>query len=340
MSEDRFKIATSVTEYASLGLPMGMSVMPAGITCRVCGGELNPHQKVTTQVCSMPNCQRRLQEQRIEKAARHLEARNEGRDGERPMAYRRAGPVAVTAARRSGAEDLSRIAAAVVPYTAQPIAPLPAARRAAFEAHLDATIAKAFEPETDAQLAAPEEHFAGRSDIEPDDPLAVSACCMACQGYCCLLGKGTHAFIGPKLIAYYRHRNPEATPETVRADYLGRLPEVSTVEGCVYQGPKGCVLPRAMRADICNSYRCSGQEHMMSALRSLAPAASAEPEAAPPPAAESPHVVIVALATWHFDEAEVAGETIHRALTITPAGEIALHDDIPLPPLPQKGPQS
>lgn len=320
MADKRTKTVTSVEDYSRLGLPMGMSVMPEGITCRVCGGTLDPHQKVTTQVCSMPNCQARLQSQRLAAAAHHLEVRNEGRDGERPLAYRRAGPVAVAAAERAGAPDLRTVAAAVVPFNAMPLSPLPAERRASFEEHLDEVIAKGFAPDYDGHLAEPEAHFAARDDIEPDDALPVAACCMACQGYCCLLGKDTNAFIGSLLIAYYRHRNPDAAPDEVKADYLSHLPEVSTQEGCVYQGPKGCTLPREMRADICNSYHCSGQEHMMSALKGRE---------------EPPHVAIVALATWHW-ESDDPEEVLHRALTITPEGEIAVHEDIPLPPMPPK----
>lgn len=38
--------------------------------------------------------------------------------------------------------------------------------------------------------------------------------------------------------------------------YLSKMPETIWSDSCVFHGELGCALPRDMRAEICNTYRC------------------------------------------------------------------------------------
>ncbi len=304
--------AGPVAAFAA-GIPMSMDRGPASVTCRFCGGELDVHQRVTNQTCSRPDCRVQLGKETVAKAGAAIEERAEAR---RRLAQRRMEPALEEVKRRLGPAG-EGANTAIVPYTNAGLAPLPAERLAEFEAHLDRIIEEGFGPDYEGYNDDPDYRYGDRMRFEADDPFAATCCCIACRGNCCHLGRESKAFLTGHMVNYYRYRDPAATPEQIREDYLSRLPETSTVDGCVYQGPMGCTLPREMRADICNSFRCGGQDAMMEAL-------SANPDA---PAA------IVALTLDHA-LTEDPDAPVLRALTMTAEGEITIHEDIPLPPMP------
>lgn len=142
----------------------------------------------------------------------------------------------------------------VVPRQERALAPLPAARRAAFEAHLDAILA---EPDPEP----------GPEPEPAPEPALVGATCAACQGACCTLGGARHAFLAAGDIARHRRRHPGATAAQIRAHYLGALPDRSVIGACVFQGAAGCTLDRADRAPVCNRYHCNGQTDLLVAMR-------------------------------------------------------------------------
>ena len=43
---------------------------------------------------------------------------------------------------------------------------------------------------------------------------------------------------------------------------MTRLPATAVADACVYQNDCGCSLPRWMRGDMCNGYRCKGLSHI------------------------------------------------------------------------------
>lgn len=237
--------------------PPGGARRPVPPGCEFCGAPLDPHQAVTTRCCGAANCESR----RIEVSSRIVAERKRAR-----YIARREKAVAAAEA------DLARAAAVlgtergellvgVVPFQNKPVEPLPAERRAAFEAHLDRIVAAGFAgPVVAADLE-------GRANNEADEEPLMSACCATCQGSCCALGGPEMAFLTETDVHLHRQRNPGATPAEVRAFYLGRLPERSVVDACVFQSARGCVLPRDRRADICNSFHCKGQAMLAESWR-------------------------------------------------------------------------
>jgi hypothetical protein len=151
-------------------------------------------------------------------------------------------------------------AVAVLPYQNKPVLPAAPARRRAFEAHLDEIVAAAFAgppPRGDPAGARPNEG-------EPD--ALVIAGCAACQGMCCSAGGESLAYLARADIQRLRGCWPGATAGMVRAAYLGRIPDTSVLNACLFQSDAGCTLPRQMRSDICNGFRCRGLKRLAERL--------------------------------------------------------------------------
>ena len=47
--------------------------------------------------------------------------------------------------------------------------------------------------------------------------------------------------------------------------YMALLPPEHSDHGCVYQTAQGCVVPRDLRADICNSFACAPLQQVQAA---------------------------------------------------------------------------
>ncbi|MBT0957136.1 hypothetical protein IV417_07045 [Alphaproteobacteria bacterium KMM 3653] len=154
----------------------------------------------------------------------------------------------------SDIDDLPMVA---VPHQNTPLSPVSEERRALLAKSLDTHIAEAFETaEQDITLQYPLE------EEEPDFPASDMACAM-CQGQCCILG-ASHGFIKGEILQRQRLRQPGLTPEALKAYYMGQVPEVSTAGACIFQGERGCALPRRDRSRICNTHGCSGRKALES----------------------------------------------------------------------------
>lgn len=96
--------------------------------------------------------------------------------------------------------------------------------------------------------------------VSPDAAKAsmLGAVCGVCKGFCCAYGGTRHAFIDAATLSRYRADNREASGRELVQAYLDRVPNEHFRHACIYQAEGGCSLPRAMRADICNSYACGG----------------------------------------------------------------------------------
>ncbi|AMW05661.1 hypothetical protein [Gemmatimonas phototrophica] len=93
--------------------------------------------------------------------------------------------------------------------------------------------------------------------LSHDQTRVVVAVCSACRGHCCTNGR-EHAFLRVRTLRDYAAAHPEHTDEAIVQAYLAHLPTHALHPGCVYQGERGCTLPREMRSAICNSYLCTG----------------------------------------------------------------------------------
>jgi hypothetical protein len=234
-----------------------LSAFPIGVpgACRFCRGPLSAPG---LEVCDRPACRTRLDVDRAAAVGREHQAREAEA---RARARARALPILQQEARRLGWSDLEAVAHGPVPHLDRELVSLPETRKAAFLGHLNGVVDRAFD-QAGAEPPTTAATFARRLREVPDDPPALAATCMACRGYCCLKGARTHAFLTPESIAFHRHLNPEASPDEVKASYASRLPERSVEGSCVYHGARGCVLPRTMRAEICNHWQCSDRAEL------------------------------------------------------------------------------
>ena len=85
----------------------------------------------------------------------------------------------------------------------------------------------------------------------------LAAGCATCQGHCCT-GGGDHAYLDARTMARVRRDNPELNANAVIGLYLARLAPQGYKGSCLFHGPGGCTLGRALRAELCNQYYCNG----------------------------------------------------------------------------------
>ena len=148
---------------------------------------------------------------------------------------------------------------AVIPYNDKPLTVLPEARRSALETHLRAIAIEGF------AVDDPETYTAKyvRKTIDLPEERITDAACATCMGYCCKAGGPNWGFTDMTTVCRFRVAHPEADAEAFSAHYLGRLPETSVDDNCVFQSGTGCTLGRTERADICNSFLCRGVKRIL-----------------------------------------------------------------------------
>lgn len=172
--------------------------------------------------------------------------------------------------RRSG---LPALPLAVLPSNDRVIGPLPKAMRARFLAGLGVKSQRVMrgmslraQPsgETHVGAAVAEPNRVAPTEVAP--PLAASptvlsdamiaGACATCRGDCCT-GGTDHAHMDDASLGRLQREHGWRTADDVIAAYAARLPRVHYKGSCVFHGAGGCVLPRDMRADVCNRYVCS-----------------------------------------------------------------------------------
>ncbi|MHC4406480.1 MAG: hypothetical protein ACYTG0_43195 [Planctomycetota bacterium] len=174
-------------------------------------------------------------------------------------------------ARSQGIEEPERFAPVAIPAADRPIVPLPPERRAAFRDHLLELIAEARE-----KLAAPDdqpddsETAVPEADVEPSLLPILGRACATCEGHCCF-GGGDTAFLDVAAILRYRRRHPDIEWDEIPDAFLAHVAEATYENSCVNHGPKGCTLPRSMRAAICNTFLCTGLELLIGACTGPGP---------------------------------------------------------------------
>jgi hypothetical protein len=96
---------------------------------------------------------------------------------------------------------------------------------------------------------------------EPDGFAAdvAQTACSLCRGFCCKNG-GDDAFLDEWTIARVRRARPELDARGIIRLYVELVPSESYGGSCVFHGRQGCMLTRALRSDVCNSYFCRGLE--------------------------------------------------------------------------------
>jgi hypothetical protein len=196
--------------------------------CLYCGTPLTRHEQFAGTICSDWRCREKQLEAQL--AAHRAEAAD-ALGVARPESF----PIAV------------------VPDWTPELIPLEPERRQALAEFLDGLIA-----------AEPAETDAGQSVAvpPPSDSPAMAAhlgrVCAVCRGYCCFHGAAHNAFLGREVLLRFQAGRPELELREAVSVYLDYLPDRHCRDACLYQGERGCVLPREMRADICNGYECGG----------------------------------------------------------------------------------
>ncbi len=233
---------------------------PGQPVCKFCEKPLTPQQAATSGICASMKCEM----QRVQTAARSVFQRNwDTYVGRQHDAVKAVGREIAAAAARLGSEP-DKVAVGVVPRQARPLVPLPEHRLETFSEHLDKIIAEAFaEGEPNVDLSTREKEEASELPL-------IDATCATCQGKCCILGGPGNAFLNLGNIQQFRTRDPAATPDSIKAHYLDKLPDVSVEHSCVYHGPVGCVLDRTERGDVCNRYHCNPQTQLLLRYREMA----------------------------------------------------------------------
>ena len=220
--------------------------------CEFCGMPLNPHQAVSSGICTKPLCHAK----KIEQVGTALLARKRKENAERRAAmFEKMAPEIARGAEALGVEP-DAVVKGLVPAQEPVNAPLPAERRALIEAHLRLITARAFTEEP-GEIAM-DVRIANEQDMHG----VFETGCTACKGSCCAIGGNTGNLMDSD-IHLYRQRHPEATEDDIVSVYLDHVPEVTTVDGCVYQGETGCALPRTLRSEQCNSFYCRGMKYLL-----------------------------------------------------------------------------
>ena len=143
-----------------------------------------------------------------------------------------------------------------------PIAPLTDAERTGHADHLGALAA---EPEAHARN--PLHAYADDEDAKtPVDGVL----CSLCRGRCCQHGVSNHGFVDIELLRRHRRRHG-GTLDDAALHYLARLPDAHVQGSCVYHGERGCVLPRAERAPVCNGFACDSLRTARASVEGRAP---------------------------------------------------------------------
>lgn len=157
-------------------------------------------------------------------------------------------PEVIHAARRRHGLAAAEPALVVPAYQGRP-GLLPAARRRNFTRHLAQAIAEAFtEPAT--PPARPEPPISSRLGA------LAGAACACCRGHCCSRG-GEHAYLDADTIRRLRRAEPGLGRAAILARYRSALGPESYEGSCVFHGPSGCRLDRALRSDLCNTFYCN-----------------------------------------------------------------------------------
>lgn len=96
-----------------------------------------------------------------------------------------------------------------------------------------------------------------RSNAAQKPNKLLSALCTACAGNCCSRGLKNFAYLNTADLRSVQMSHPELSDDDVVDHYIAQLPDKHADTGCLYQGKRGCALPRDMRSFTCNNYLCS-----------------------------------------------------------------------------------
>ena len=231
-----------------------VSARLSDVICSFCGTRLNVHEAARGSACAKPVCQKKhadmLRTQRLQRESDEVQ--------------KAATDFRARVADSYGIKNPEELPLGIVPVNHRRVTKTPRSRRMEFRAHLIRVVLQAFEEKLDqAGIDALGEELT--EAVRSSAPLDAGAGCATCQGFCCRLGE-THAHLTASSIRSFVVRNPGLRWREVVRVFLKYLPEETYEQSCVYQGRRGCGLPREMRAATCNHYRCDGLKQLHARL--------------------------------------------------------------------------
>jgi hypothetical protein len=165
---------------------------------------------------------------------------------------------------QAAAHGADRELIATLPASERREAPLPATDREAFLTHLRASCAAL---RTTPEAFDEPEHPGSRwPTYDPPVSALLAHCCAVCRGACCETG-GTHAHLRGARFARARHAADALDDAAFVARYEAHLPDRHLEGSCVFHTVRGCALPRAFRAELCNSFYCGELTQIARELR-------------------------------------------------------------------------
>jgi hypothetical protein len=102
-----------------------------------------------------------------------------------------------------------------------------------------------------------------RSAAQSNPSNALGALCGACSGYCCQFGLQNHAYLKASDLAAFSETRPDLDHEGIADAYIDKIKSRHARNGCLFQGSKGCSLPRDMRSQTCNAYLCGSARQVL-----------------------------------------------------------------------------
>jgi hypothetical protein len=162
--------------------------------------------------------------------------------------------------------DTAALGIAVVPASERLTTKLPHRRKNEFRQYLVGLAAESFRLEANGPPPLPEDQLPGAPQFQDETPAALAGCA-TCRGHCCHHGASQHAFLGVATFRRYRSARPRLRQRGIVAAYVRHIPADSIEESCVYHGAAGCILPRQMRASICNTFHCRGLQRLEALVR-------------------------------------------------------------------------
>jgi len=210
--------------------------------CWSCGAAIEPLQAAGQGgVCDRFQC-------RAAWAQRHRQAEA---DAER-LRHEAAGD-----ALRGAGVDPDLASWSLTPANPGTVVPLAAERREKFLRHLRRVVGEAAgDTRATTRPQPPTTGDEARFDPPgPEEQQALEAGCATCRGWCCRRG-GTHAFLESGRIRRLLEERPTLSESDVVELYASHLGDDHLEGGCVFQGDRGCGLPRELRGDTCNRYLC------------------------------------------------------------------------------------
>lgn len=212
-----------------------------GLLCEVCHHPL-PTPAKFPRICGNAACQRAA-------LAQQTHAYLLQRAAQEKLLYEQAGQLRNQVLQAFGVRRAQSFTVRVIPNVYRPVMRLSRLRRQQFRAHLEALLEQL-------DSAPPAPAVPEVVTVSPQLQTASQHVCACCQGFCCLGGLHSHAYLKVETLQRYMAAHPRLSRRQVLREYLRHIGTYTYTDSCVYHQADGCSLPAELRADICGRFYC------------------------------------------------------------------------------------